>query len=279
MYKLITFIVLCYSLLVLGCGRDTPTKEPVSEPAESKVTVQLDIPWGQQLFPSQPSTWQGVMANDSLNINGYTLSFISASGSFLPPYEDQKQRDSVARSYSLPYLKSLAVERYLEEKYDTLFTRTADTLTIFTPSKDWQIVNSDSQRYSLVHYFVDPDYYLLQASYQSGQSFLLFNGLSGRLDYLWGRPYLSPDSSALLVASNDQRAQYSANGLQYFTISGDSLSLQWELGLENWGPAAVQWIGTDTVLIKREYLTPVESDEVYITDVVRMVIKQQKVSL
>jgi len=83
----------------------------------------------------------------------------------------------------------------------------------------------------------------------------------------------------LLVASNDQRAQYSANGLQYFTIGGDSLTLQWELGLENWGPAAVQWIGTDTVLIKREYLTPVESDEVYITDVVRMVIKQQKINL
>jgi len=174
MYKLITFIVLCYSMLVMGCGRDTTSTEPTGEPTFSKQTVQLDIPWDQQLFPSQPSTWQGVMAHDSLNINGYALLFETASGPFFQTYEDQKQRDSVARSYSQPYLKSLAIERYLEEKYDTLFTRVADTLTIFTQKNDWQIINSDSQRYSLVHHFIEPDYYLLQAFYQSGQSYLLF---------------------------------------------------------------------------------------------------------
>ncbi len=269
-----SYIILLITFLALACGKDTPTDETPDKPEFVRETVYLDIPWDQQIFPTQPSSWQGVMARDSISINQYALTFQPAKGTIRDYYPDQKQRDSIARPYNQAYLKCLAVERYLEVRYDSLFTRVGDTLSISSGLVDWQIVNSDSQRYALVDLFIKPNYYLLQAIYKNGHSYLLFNSDNGRLNYLWGQPHLAPDSSAVLVASNDQRSQYSANGLQFFTFRGDSLSLQWELGLENWGPKSVQWTSDDTLLIKREYLTPRESDEVYISDMVQLVISK-----
>ena len=271
MKKVFIYTVLLTSLLAVGCGRDTKTEATPESSKPAPKQVPVEIPWGMQKFPQQPQSWQGVMAKDSINVASYWLSFRLASGQFGDYYGDQEVRDSLASAHQNQHLKGLAVERYLEQEYDSLFTRLGDSLMIFTPTHQWNIVNSDSQKYVLVNRML-PNIYLLQAHYESGHAYLVMNALNGQVDYLWGRPYLAPDSSSILVASNDQRLQYSANGLQYFKLSQDGLALQWELGLENWGPAAIKWVGKDTVLIKREYLTPTESDEVYVSDIVQMVI-------
>jgi hypothetical protein len=239
----------------------------------------VDIPWNQQKFPKQPESWQGVMAQDSVQLGAFQLIFTPAQGVFQPATATELLKDSITSSYTDPYYKSMAYERYLETHNDSLFERTDDTLTLFTSQKQWKVIDSDSQKYCLSDLLIAPDYYLIKAFYNSGTSYLLFNHKSGSVNYLWGLPHLAPDADAMLVSSNDQSEQYSANGLQYFTISSDSVQLQWEIGLENWGPKRVQWLGTDTVLIMREYLTPTESDEVYVSDRVQMVIKKSEPNL
>ena len=202
MTRILIHTLLFFSLLACSCGSNTTTDQGVDDGIIVPETTVVEIPGNQQKYPQQPQSWQGVMANDSITLGAYWLSFTPSQGRFGAYFKDQKTRDSLAAAYQNPYLKCLAVERYLEDEFDSLFTRLGDTLEIYTPDRNWQIVNSDSQKYGLVDLLIAPDLFLIKTHYLSGQAYLLFNAGNGQLNYLWGRPILAPDSSAILVARN-----------------------------------------------------------------------------
>ncbi len=234
-------------------------------------TIEAD--WMKQGYPQQPSKWHSLSAFDTLSIGNFLLTFRGTQGDFSPYYSDHHKRDSVKYDHDNDYRKSMGVERYLEMGYDSLFVRLEDTLRFLTDTgRQWQLVNSDSQRYCLEHFFEAQSLFLVKVYYQIGNSYLLMDADNGEVTYLWGRPYFSPKGLHMAVINNDQKIQYGANGIQLFMVSRDSLELLWELGLDNWGPSELAWLTEDTLMLRREYLAPNESEEVYISDEVLLVL-------
>ncbi len=271
--KLIGFVC----LLLLGCTGSDDSQDGLTNDTDTSQIVLREVPmnsaWKDQRFPSQPKHWTSIQAIDSMAINSDILLFQPVKTNFSSYHQDQFQRDSVSSKYPNIYHKALAIERYLEATHDSTFFRNSDTLTFTSDAVNhWYLVNSDSQKHCVESFLPEKQLFLIKTFYQSGTSYLLINGASGYAKKLWGLPYFSPGGTQLISINNDQKIQYSANGIQYFKCFEDSISLQWEQGINNWGPAKMRWISDDTLVIQREYLAPNESEEVYLSDAVQVVI-------
>ncbi len=222
--------------------------------------------WSKDTVALQPSDWIHVEQADSLYIGGYHLIFEPAQGTFQPYYQDQEIRDSISARFGDAYQAARAIEHYLIDSLG-MVRRDGDTLWIYPEQElQFRLVNKKGLSYCLENYDQQLHLFLIKIFFQRGSAYLMVNGKNGFASYLWGRPYLSPDSTMLMVINNDQKVQYSANGMQLFTLQGDSLTLQWSQGIENWGPMDLKWIGQDSLIIRREYIAYNESEEVYITD-------------
>ena len=275
---LLASVVIAYLLSACSCSNKDQNNSQADSLSTLPQVVTLAESWMEQGLPQQPQQWHSLSARDTLSLGDHLLSFSVSRGSFPDYYDDQTIRDSVTIDYGDDLYKSLAWERYLQTEYDSLFIRTADTLKFTANSQHhWQLINSDSQRYSLEHYIDSLDLFLVKVHYSIGSSYLLLNNQNGKATYLWGRPYIKGDR--LVAINNDQRVQYGANGIQYFVMKGDTLEPAWSLGLSNWGPTALKWIGNDSLLIRREYITPRESEEVYISDEVMLIVTPRAVVL
>ena len=268
---LLSSVLLAYLLSACSCSKKDQDHTQADSLNLAPEVVTISELWMDEGLPQQPEKWYSLSARDTLSLGDYFLSFSVNQGKFPDYFQNQNIRDSINQSFEDELYRGLAWERYLEKAYDSLFMRIEDTLKVTADiSRHWQLINSDSQRYLMEHYIDSLDLFLVKVHYQIGNSYLLLNNTNGQVTYLWGRPYFFEDR--VVTVNNDQRIQYGANGIQYFQMTGDSLALEWELGLSNWGPTAIKWVGKDSLLIRREYLTPRESDEVYIRDEVLLVI-------
>lgn len=269
-------IGMVFLLLSWSCSRK---KQPdqLSETNDSIPMVHtIKVSWMDMGYPQQPPKWHSLSAFDTISLGNDLLSFRGAQATFSPYYPDHNKRDSIRHHFDNDFQASLAVERYLEQAYDTLFRRLSDTLRFTASDQDhWQLINSDSQRYCVEHYFEAQRLFLVKIFYQIGNSYTLINAHNGQVVYLWGRPYFSPEGRSLVSINNDQKIQYGANGIQFFDMAGDSLVQRWELGLSNWGPRALSWLAEDSLIIQREYPAPNESEEVYISDEVLLVLSSK----
>ena len=268
-------VVIFFVLFTAGSCSRKDRQDQFADKLNDSIPVfsTIEADWMKQGYPQQPSKWHSISAFDTLSIGDFLLSFRRTQGDFSPYYSDHYKRDSVQYGHDNDFHKSMAVERYLEEDYDSLFVRRGDTLQFLIGSgRHWQLINSDSQRYCLEHLFEAQSLFLVKVYYQIGNSYLLMDADNGEVTYLWGRPYFSPEGMHMAVINNDQKIQYGANGIQLFMVNQDTLELLWELGLGNWGPSELAWLTEDTIMLRREYLAPNESEEVYISDEVLLVL-------
>lgn len=80
----------------------------------------------------------------------------------------------------------------------------------------------------------------------------LIDQRSGRIKYVWGQPFASPDGQHLLTTSADLEAGYDPNGVQLFRVQADSLQLLGERKFEDQGPEQARWLNNHAVVLEMQ---------------------------
>lgn len=276
-----TILLVTVLITILACSgkkdHDNDVENITDTISRSYNITSYSDGWDTLSYPRQPHSWFQIRRQETLSLEGYQLVFQEASVDFEPYYVDDEERKTASERYISPYEKALAVELYLRDKSESPFQRLGDTLSISNGQQPpWQLVNSPSQKYSVENYFPEKGLLLVKVFYKVGTSHLLVDVASGRSIYLWGQPYFSPQGDLMISINNDQQTQYGANGIQLFEIREDSLKPLWELGIANWGPLEAMWTDSQALLIKREYPADNESEEVYITDEVLLILQDRE---
>ena len=83
----------------------------------------------------------------------------------------------------------------------------------------------------------------------------LIDQRSGRVKYVWGQPFVSPDGHHVLTTSADLEAGYDANGVQLFRVQADSLLKLGEREFKDKGPEAARWLNDHAVVLQMQGLS------------------------
>lgn len=84
-------------------------------------------------------------------------------------------------------------------------------------------------------------YWEVLVFYYESFDYLLVNQNNGVEVHVWNKPVVSPDHQYILCGSLDIEAGFIPNGFQLWSVEKDSLKLQWEKQIENWGVENLIW--------------------------------------
>lgn len=108
-------------------------------------------------------------------------------------------------------------------------------------------------KYTFVGVLPTARQWVVSAGVWEGFYYLLIDQCSGRRQYLWNCPVLSPDKKHIIVANSDLEAGYTATGLQLWAVTSTGVRKIWQ---REWtgstGPGEVRWQNSHTVLIKQD---------------------------
>jgi hypothetical protein len=97
--------------------------------------------------------------------------------------------------------------------------------------------------------------WVVGATIWEGYYYLLVDQCSGRRQYLWNYPVLSPDKKHIIVANSDLEAAFTATGMQLWAVTPTGVRKIWQ---REWtgstGPGEVRWQNSHTVLIKQDFM-------------------------
>lgn len=113
-------------------------------------------------------------------------------------------------------------------------------------------IESDNYtEYRFISRLNEINYYLIKIYYYEGYSYLMLNAKSGKESYLWGVPSISPDKKKIIASCFDLQAGFVFNGIQFYTVTNDSLQLQWSRELSKWGADKIAWVNNDLLVAER----------------------------
>jgi hypothetical protein len=84
-------------------------------------------------------------------------------------------------------------------------------------------------------------YWEVLVFYYESFGYVLVNQRNGAEVDVWNKPVVSPDHQFVLCGSLDIEAGFIPNGFQLWSVEKDSLKLQWEKQIENWGVEKIIW--------------------------------------
>ena len=104
-------------------------------------------------------------------------------------------------------------------------------------------------------------YHLIEVQYYEGGRYLLVNRRTGWRGSSNGVPVISPDSARLAAGNVDLEAEYSPTTLQIWSVSVDSLILEFDHDFvaspitadSVWGPRNLEWRDSTELRVEREY--------------------------
>ncbi|MBW7912808.1 MAG: hypothetical protein H3C54_03705 [Taibaiella sp.] len=88
--------------------------------------------------------------------------------------------------------------------------------------------------------------------YYEGGAYMLVNRKNGYNRQIHGKPYFSNNHKSFITVNVDMEAHYSFNGIEYYTVTADSIIQQFELDIANWGPAKAKWINDKNIILAQE---------------------------
>lgn len=107
-----------------------------------------------------------------------------------------------------------------------------------------------------------PPYHVLWAQYWEGSRILLIHSSAGTRVWVDALPVPSPDGERLAVASADLIARYNRNRLTILAAADDSLTTDWSIEPELWGPNAAWWVSDSRLGIERTAIDSLSHAEV-----------------
>lgn len=194
---------------------------------------------------------------DTISIGNYILYFAPTDSiPFAPYYSDQKIRDSFWRTFGNSHDAANAVEHYLKKKLPGIFTSNDSTITLqLADGKKLALPKWDEEEmkgYCFEGYFPGIDYIILYVHYYEGSAYALVNRKNGFMREIWGTPYFANNHNSFITANVDMEAGYSFNGIEYYTLTTDSVVRQFVLGITNWGPNTAKWISGNSIVLGKE---------------------------
>ncbi|HEY9176914.1 MAG TPA: hypothetical protein VIN07_04450 [Flavipsychrobacter sp.] len=249
MNRIIPILVI---LWLTACG-DPLNKKPANNPVTDTTNTGLVI---NGEFPEEETSYT-IEPTDTISIGNYTLYFTPTDSILFPPYySDQKIRDSFWRVFGNSHDAANAVENYLEKKLPEIFTSDDSTLTLrLADGKKLVLLKWDEeemQGYCFEGYFPEIDYVLLYVQYYEGSAYALVNRKNGFIREIRGMPYFTGNYKSFITVSVDMEANYSFNGIEYYTFTADSVVQQFVLGTTNWGPNNAKWLSGNSVIVGKE---------------------------
>lgn len=218
---------------------------------------------------------------DTLIADNYILTFNhSDSFALTDNYGDLNIRKEMTDSIGNWHDRAEKIQDYLKEKFGNYFFTTDSSLVLkLVDGKTasfplWDEKNDEG--FNFEHYFKEIDYYLLRVQWGEGNCWMLVNRQNGYRRYISGEPYISIDKRKILAINTDLYAGYSFNGIELYTISGDTLKMEFEKETD-WGPSDIKWINDNQFLLKREHFNfdTITNQEVNITDYKRVTIDEK----
>lgn len=242
---------------------------PVAYTTAAESTFEEDYPEEETSYTIEPT--------DTISIGNYMLYFSPTDLIPFPLYySDQKIRDSFWRVFGNSHDAANAVENYLEKKLPEIFTSDDSTLILYLANGKKLVLpkwDEDEMRgYCFEGYFPQIDYVLLYVQHYEGNAYALINRENGYNRQIHGKPYFSNNHNSFITANVDMEAGYSFNGIEYYTLTTDSVVRQFELGISNWGPAKAKWINDENIILVQERMVANPDTYYYATDYTQLTI-------
>lgn len=194
---------------------------------------------------------------DTLHAGGYILTFENTD-SFPETdiYGDLGYRKKLTDTLSNSHNRAQRIQEYLKKEFgDMFFTTDSFVVLRLSTGQTVPLPLWDSERdegFTFEHYFNNIDYYLLRVQWGEGNCWMLVNRKNGFKKYISGRPYISKNKKSIVTINTDLEAGYSFNGIEYYSVNTDSLTLEFSKQTE-WGPADIQWLDDHSFLMRRAH--------------------------
>ncbi|HEY8366868.1 MAG TPA: hypothetical protein VIL57_06950 [Bacteroidia bacterium] len=175
-------------------------------------------------------------------------------------FGDKALIDSLIKSYEDPKFKPKHYDTYYKDRFGQYFYNTDSALVVILADgselkMEDNLEDGDSYlQHSFHYYFPEIDYYLIDLQLYEGFCSKLINRKNGKEKIIFGKPYLSLDKSKIVCINSDLVAGFTFNGIELYTIKGDSLQTEFVLETE-WGPSDLKWLNENQFLLKVEYFS------------------------
>lgn len=249
MNRIISFVVLFW---LTACG-NSQNKEGVNsnltDSFQAESIVKEDFPEEETSYTIEPT--------DTISIGNYILYFTPTDSITFPPYySDQKIRDSIWHIFGNSHDAANAVESYLKKKLPEIFAADDSTLTVHLVNGKKLVLpkwdEEEMRGYCFEGYSPEIDYVMLFVQYYEGSAYMLVNRKNGYNRQIHGKPYFSNNHKSFITVNVDMEAHYSFNGIEYYTVTADSIIQQFELDIANWGPNNAKWISGNSIILGKE---------------------------
>lgn len=272
MNRIIPILVI---LWLTACG-DPLNKKPANDPAADNAVAESIV---DEEYPEEERSYT-IEPTDTISIGNYTLYFSPTDSIPFPPYySDQKIRDSFWRTFGNSHDAANAVENYLKTKQPQIFTADDSTLTLLLAEGKKIVLpkwdEEEMKGYCFEGYFPEIDYILLYVQYYEGSAYALVHRKNGFIREIWGRPYFANNQNSFITANIDMEAGYSFNGIEYYTLTTDSVVRQFALGITNCGPVKAKWINDRNIVMLQECMVANSDDFYYRTNYAKLTIMRK----
>jgi len=244
-------------IFIFGCGQQQPNYETL-------VASTLDSLKTDTISQMSVSAIQ-IRETDTVIASGHKLMFQATDSIAMTDiFGDAALRTQMTDTIDNWHQRAIFIEKYLGEKFKIYFSANDSTLILFLANnKQLQLPKWDNEQdagYNFEHYFASIDYYLLHVQYGEGNGWMLVNRKNGFKKNIIGEPYISPDGKRILTVNSDLIAGYSENGIELFSISGDTLKTEFQLDVDSWGATGAKWLSDKKVIIEKEYFNSETGD-------------------
>lgn len=107
--------------------------------------------------------------------------------------------------------------------------------------------------YSLIQFFPEVGYVLVDAAYWEGGTYFLVDMKTGATTDVGGEVVLSPDKRRFAVTNVDIEARFTDNMLAVYRVTADGLVNEFLESPDEWGASDVAWEGNNVVRFARNY--------------------------
>lgn len=189
--------------------------------------------------------------------NGFVVQLTPANPTDFDEYfMTNKLIDSLTREHSNFYNKSLAIEQYLLPKYAEYVRRDSNDLAVKLTNGTWLTLKNnpeyDEVGHTFEYYFKDLQIFSIRVQFGEGNCYKLVNAKDGRITFIIGRPYFSPNGELIISLGNDIEAGYSINGFQLLRNKNGTISEIGKYEPSSWGCESAKWLDNKSFILRNE---------------------------
>lgn len=167
----------------------------------------------------------------------------------------KSEYEKIPDPFALPPCDVADVEAYYAKQFNAKIRRSDSTtlkiecLGRFFELKDIRFEDSEENMVHHRFHGTAGELVIVMEYYYESYAFHFYDLSSCDHHSCIGYPVLSPDARRILAYNADLTAQFTPNGLQYFSLEGNKWILKWELEINDWEPHGLKWENTSALVL------------------------------